>query len=113
MDYFTQAMGLYEGIPLIPYLYSNSRSKKNFGKIQALTNTIIWIFILGFAPLCILAWRSNLREIVLLNLEFGEIETIIKLLYPLCLYYNIAINLIPMVGLFNNLKERFTIDETN
>lgn len=71
MDYFTQAIGLYEGIPLIPPLYSNAKSKKKFGMIQAVTNTIIWIFVLLFAPLCILAWRSNLREIVLLNLDYG------------------------------------------
>jgi len=110
MDYFTQAIGLYEGIPLIPQLYSNAKSKKNFGKIQMVTNTIIWAFILFFAPLCILAWKGDLREIVLLNLDYGDFETIIKLLYPLCLYYNIAINLLPMVGLLNNLKERFYID---
>ena len=30
MDYFSQASGVYEGIPMLPALYSNARNPANF-----------------------------------------------------------------------------------
>lgn len=77
MDYFSQAAGTYEGIPLIPPLYASTMKKKNFMNIQFLILIIIGTFLVLFSPLCILAYGHSLREIVLLNLDFGTFETLI------------------------------------
>ncbi len=70
-SFFCSAEGLYEGTPLYPALFSNARDRISFQNIQ------FWILIgvnftaLIFSPLCVIAYGSNLRDFVLLNLEYG------------------------------------------
>lgn len=77
MENLSQATGLYEGIPMLPKLYSNARYKKNFSRIQSNVIVLIFVFVMLFSPLCVAAYGSNLRDIVLLNLDYGTFEMMI------------------------------------
>ena len=77
MDFFAQATGIYEGIPLLPSLYSNARHRRHFHKVQRLVVASLCGFILLFSPLCVAAYGNSLRDIVLLNLDYGRFETFI------------------------------------
>lgn len=94
MDYFSQASGVYEGIPLLPALYSNAKNKKSFQRTVIKVLLMISTFIVFFAPLCMLAYGKELRNVVLLNLPYGAYETMVQAAYSLCLIYNIAVNLL-------------------
>lgn len=113
MDYFAQATGVYEGIPLLPALYANSRHRKNFPKVQRLVMTILCVFMLLFSPLCVAAYGKGLRDIVLMNLDYGRFETFIQVAYSLCLLYNLTINLFPVIAIINTLRDRYRARKRN
>ena len=104
MNYFSQASGVYEGIPMLPALYSNSQNKHNFIKVVMYVICIISCFLMLFCPLCILAYGTELRDMVLLNLPYGTYETMIQASYSMCLIYNIAINMFPIMNIVNGLR---------
>lgn len=104
MDYMSQATGLYEGIPLLPSLYSNAKNQAHFSCIVTTVMVSISIFVMLFAPLCVIAYGKNLREVVLLNLDYGTFEMYLQLAYSLCLVYNIAINLFPIIAIMEGLR---------
>ena len=89
---------------MLPALYSNARNPLNFQKNVMIVMTTICIFIILFAPLCMLAYGKDLRDVVLLNLPYGTYETMVQASYSLCLIYNIAINLFPIMNIFNSLQ---------
>lgn len=103
MNYFAQAPGLYEGIPMLPSLYANSRYPHNFQRNVSIVMTTIAVFVMFFAPICILAYGRDLRDVVLLNLPYGTYETMVQASYSLCLIYNIATSLFPIISIFNGL----------
>lgn len=50
-----------------------------------------------------LAYGKDLRDVVLLNLPYGTYETMVQASYTMCLMYNIAINLFPIMTIVNAL----------
>lgn len=52
---------------------------------------LVACMMLVFSPLCVAAWGSNLRDIVLLNLDYGSFEAFIQAAYSLCLLYNLTL----------------------
>ena len=69
---FSQAQGTYEGITLVPMMYSNARNQDAFAKNISLSLAIIASTIILYAPFAIMAYQSKIQEIILLNLEFGQ-----------------------------------------
>lgn len=65
--------------------------------------TSIAVFTMMFSPICILAYGHDLRDVVLLNLPYGTYDTMVQASYSMCLIYNIAINLFPVINIFNGL----------
>mmetsp|Transcript_34640 Transcript_34640/g.52991 ORF Transcript_34640/g.52991 Transcript_34640/m.52991 type:complete len:141 (+) Transcript_34640:732-1154(+) len=68
---FSQSCGMYEGIPMLPSLFSNARNQERVTLV--VTSNILIILMASFliSPLGILAYGDKLQEIVLLNLEYG------------------------------------------
>jgi len=73
----------------------------------------IAVFVMLFAPLCVIAYGKNLREVVLLNLDYGTFETYLQISYALCLVYNIAINLFPIIAIMEGLRKRYAPKRTS
>jgi hypothetical protein len=69
---FAQVSGSYEGIPLLPPLYSNARNKKNFSLVTSFCIVLLGSWIIFYAPLAVSVFGHNVREVVLLNLEYGD-----------------------------------------
>ena len=113
MDFLSQSNGVYEGIPLLPSLYSNARHKRNFQGIVRNVMLVLFIFMLFFTPLCVAAYGSSLRDIVLLNLDYGTFEMMIQVAYSICLIFNISINIFPIIGIINALRERYQASNIN
>lgn len=67
----------------------------------------IFVFVLFFSPLCVAAYGNSLRDIVLLNLDYGSFEMMIQVAYSLGLIFNMTINLFPIIGIINALRDRF------
>ena len=70
-DFFSQCTGIYEGIPLIPSLYSNSRRHENFELTMKSVTTMVTGYALLISPLAVLTYGTSLKEVVLLNLKYG------------------------------------------
>ena len=73
-DFFSQCTGIYEGIPLIPPLYSNSRNHKYFDYNMKIVTALVAIYAILIAPISVVTYGPTLREVVLLNLEFGVFQ---------------------------------------
>lgn len=71
IDMFCQGDGVYEGITLIPALFSNAKNHETFYKNLRKALVIIGCGILIYAPMAVLAYGSKIQEIILLNLEYG------------------------------------------
>lgn len=71
------------------------------------------MFIMLFSPLCMLAYGKDLRDVVLLNLPYGTYETMVQASYTMCLMYNIAINLFPIMTIINLLMHRYSPKRTS
>ena len=70
---FAQASGVYEGIPLLPPLYSNARNKKNFSRTVTFCIILEGSWLMFYAPLAVAVYGDKVREIILLNLDYGDI----------------------------------------
>ena len=58
-----------------------------------------------YSPFAIIAYGSNLQEIVLMNLELSEAAVVVKLAYVLCMIFTFGMNILPMIDIYNNLRE--------
>jgi hypothetical protein len=110
LTFFCQAGGLYEGTPLYPKLFSNAREKQTFQKIQTSVLIGVSLICICFAPLCVLAYGNNLRDTVLLNLDYGTFEQCLQGLYCLCFIYNITLNISPVFDIFLGFKKKIEKD---
>lgn len=73
INFASQVTGVYEGIPMVPPLYANARSKKNFNSIMRNVTLAVSGLTLALAPLSLITYGNELKDIVLLNLEFGAL----------------------------------------
>ena len=57
---FCQCVGVYEGIPMVPGLFSNAKNQKTFYK--SLRNSMYFIFVgvVIYSPLAVLAYKNNI-----------------------------------------------------
>lgn len=99
--------GIYEGITIVPALYSNSRRQDNFLRMTSYSLTLIAISIISLAAMSLLSFKSQIEEIIFLNLRSGEIQNMIVLAYSATIIQQEAINIIPIVDIYANYKHRF------
>ena len=97
INFGAQVTGIYEGIPLVPPLYANARSKKNFNTIMRDVTIGVAVLTFFLAPLAVITYGNTLKDIVLLNLDYGILPQFIQLTYTLALVYNIGINFFPVI----------------
>ena len=74
LDFFVTIPGLYEGIPIVPALYSNARRHRIVGCIMQVILGIIAVVTIIIAPFAVMAYGTNLKEIVLLNMDYGSFQ---------------------------------------
>jgi predicted histidine transporter YuiF (NhaC family) len=94
---FAQISGLYEGVILIPSLFSNSQNQLN---VDSIIRSVIWtigLTVMVLSPLGILTYGSHLQEIILMNLQFGEVQFYIKIVYTVVMVYNITMIFLPIL----------------
>ena len=96
LNIFAQASGAYEGIPLVPPLYSNARNKKNFSYTMTICIGTLGLWIMVYAPLAVYVYGDKVREIILLNLEYGDFQSFLKASYAVVMVINVAITFMPI-----------------
>ena len=104
LNMFAQANGSYEGIPLVSPLFSNARNKKNVSKIITFSTVLLGAWLMFYAPLAVGVYGENVREIVLLNLEYGDLQSFLKGAYILVMLNNVGIMFMPVVDIVHNLS---------
>ena len=107
MDFFINSNTIYEGIPLLPSLYANARRHKNFGSIMTGLLTANCAYIVILAPLAVITYGDSLREMVLLNLHYGDVARFTQLIYAIALAYNSGANLLPVIDAIISKKEKY------
>lgn len=67
--FMASSAGQYEGNPIIPAIYSNSRSKKNVSRSLSFAIGIIASYVIISSPLSIEAFGNKVQEIIFMNLD--------------------------------------------
>ena len=106
LNMLSQATGMFEGIPLLPSLYSNARNQKNVSRVVALNLVVVFIASITFSPLGILAYGSRLQEVILFNVEFAPTQHIIKGIFASCMLFSAGMNTLPIIDIFYNFRHR-------
>lgn len=104
LNMVTQVTGIYEGIPLLPPLFSNARNQNSF---ETTVKYVLWTecaYVMIFSPICVLTFGYKLREIVFLNLEYGDISSFIKFNFGIVILFGVAMNFLPVPDIFANLR---------
>ena len=96
IEFFSINSSAFEGIPLIPTLYCNARSHKNFSAIMNLCMSIVMFYICLVAPLYLLTFGPNVSELLLLDLDFGTFQTVMLFGYALSMAFNSGMMMVPV-----------------
>ena len=62
------------------------------------------MYTLIYCPLAIFTFGHLIREVILLNLEHGQIQEVIKVLYACSMLFNVGTNLIPIFDIYDMYK---------
>ena len=103
----TQSTGIYEGIPLIPALFSNARNQDSFESTIKSVIITYSVYVQLFSPLCVATFGHKLREIVLLNLQYGEVSCFILLNYGIVMLFGSAMMFRPAVDIIANFRQNY------
>lgn len=110
LQFFSISSGTYEGIPLLPSLFSNAKDQERVWFMVALVSATVGIFVVTLAPLSLLAYGRKIEEIVFLNLPPGDATHFIKLTFALIMIFNSAINVLPIVDVCLAVRHHFEQD---
>ena len=110
-QFFSIASGTYEGIPLLPALFSNAKDQERVWLMVALVSVTVGIFVITLAPLCLLAYGRKIEEIVFLNLPPGDATHFIKFVFATIMIFNSAINVLPIVDICQAIRAHFQQEE--
>jgi hypothetical protein len=69
----TQGTGAYEGIAIVPTLFTNSRHKGSFNQNVFITVMTYFLIIVVFSTVCLAAYKDKIEEVILLNLSMGQV----------------------------------------
>ena len=100
-------LGIYEGTPFVPTLFSNARDQSRAGLMIVLAFISVGLMVLALAPLSLLAFGSDLQEVVLMNLGSGTFSQFITFLYVVTMIFCAGMLLYPMVDIISMWVERF------
>ena len=103
LNVFAQASGAYEGIPLVPPLYSNARNKRNFSFTMTFCIVTLGLWIMIYSPLAVGVWGDKVREIILLNLEYGDFQSFLKGAYSIVMLMNVGIIFMPIKDIIHGI----------
>jgi hypothetical protein len=57
-----------------------------------------------FTPICVMTFGNKLREVVFLNLEYGDISSFMKFNFGIVTVFGVAMNFLPVPDIFANLR---------
>ena len=60
LDMMSQSVGIYEGITLIPALFSNAQDHKNFYRNLKYAILMICVPVMIYSPMAVWAYKSQL-----------------------------------------------------
>ena len=90
--------GQYEGNPIIPAIYANSKHKHEVSKYLSLPILVLATYIIISSPLSILAFGNKIQEIIFMNLDSsGGVQFVMVFSFTLLIISTIGMNFIPVV----------------
>ena len=66
-----------------------------------------------FSPLCVITFGHKIREVVFLNLDYGDPSSFIKLSFAFVTLFGVGMNFLPVPDIFTNLRKRILEQERN
>lgn len=95
----------FEGIGMVLPLESETKDKKNFGRVLALTMAFISLMYGGFGALGYFAFGEETNDIITANLGAGLVSTLVKVGLCVNLFFSFAIMMNPV---YEIVERRFS-----